>query len=449
MKPRLQRSMGLTDVALFFVITATNLQWVAASAAAGPSSLYAWAAGCVLMFAPLCIVVVHLSRKYPREGGMYVWCTQAFGAFSGFITAWSYWCSTLPYFPALLYFTAGNALYLAGRHEGPPLYFIAVALGGVLLGTVLNVFGLQTGKHLVNVAAICRTAMILILLAVGAAAWLHSGFASPVNAISMRPSFDLKEMIFWSVIAFAFVGPESLPFMAEEVRDPLRSIPRGLALAAPCIVAIYVLGTLALFALIPAVRTDSLYGVMQGVGVASAHFGGRALVMLCAGLVVVSCLGSCTAWMGANARLPFAAGMDDVLPASFAWLHPRWKSPVLSLAVQGCIAAALVVLGQSGTSVKGAYDVLVSCTILGTMVPFVFMFAAGIKLAHGSRWIAAASAFGLFTVLAAMVLAAFPASDEPHKAIAVFKVVGLNAAMLAAGALLFSARRARPIRQAA
>src|SRR5690242_12937600 len=134
MKPRLHRSMGLADVALFFIIAGTNLQWVAASAAAGPSSLFAWVVGCVAIFVPDCIVVVYLSARYPREGGMYVWSSHAFGPFAGFITAWTYWISTVTYFPALLYFTAGNALYLVGRSgaDASPVYFIAVSLGGVL-----------------------------------------------------------------------------------------------------------------------------------------------------------------------------------------------------------------------------------------------------------------------------------------------------------------------------
>lgn len=435
--------MGLTDVALFFIIAGTNLQWVAASAAAGPTSLYAWAAGCIGMFLPICIVVVFLSGRYPREGGMYVWSTHAFGPFAGFITAWTYWCSTLTYFPALLYFTAGNALYLMGRPglHGTPAYFIIVSLAGVLIGTVLNYFGLETGKRLINVAAACRSLMIVILIALGAIAWMKFGFATPMNAVSLRPAFDLKELLFWSIIAFAFAGPEALPFMAEEVRNPRQSIPRGLAIAGPSIVAIYVLGTLGLFALINSAKTDSLYGVMQGVVASANHFGGSAFVAVCAAIVVVSCLGSLTAWMGANARLPFVAGLDNYLPPSFGRLHARWGSPVVSLLVQSAIVVVLIVLGQGGTSVKGAYEVLVGSTVLGTMVPFVFMFASGIKLSHGKPLVVIASALGIVTVAGAMVLAAFPGPDDPDKTLAVLKVIGLNAVLIGVGVAFYFARR--------
>jgi glutamate:GABA antiporter len=420
------------------------LQWIAASAAAGPSSLFAWGAGCLLMFAPLCIVVVFLSDKYPREGGMYVWSTHAFGPFAGFITAWTYWCSTLAYLPALLYFTAGTALYSvggSGSQGGSTLYFIAFAFSSVVLATVLNVLGLEIGKWLVNVAAVCRSLVIVLLVVLGAVGWAKYGFATPMTALSLRPTFDLTELIFLSIIALAFVGPEALAFMAEEVRDPKRSIPLGLAIAAPSIVAIYVFGTLGLFALISPAKTDSLYGVMQGIGAAAEHFGGRPLVLVASILVVVSCLGSLTAWMGANARLPFVAGIDHYLPPSFGWLHPRWHSPVVSLLVQSAIVGVLVVLGQSGTTAKGAYDVLVSATVLATMVPFIFMFASGVRLADGRMLIVVASIVGMLTVTGAMVLAGFPASNDPNPPLAVAKVVGANVVAIGVGVALFAYRK--------
>src|SRR6185436_5925152 len=127
--PALRRELTLRDVVLFFVTAGTNLQWVAAAAAAGPSSLVVWLIGGLAMFVPLAVCVVDLSSHYPEEGGLYVWSKRAFGPFAGFLTGWTYWCSNLPYFPGLLYFTAGNALFMAGAAgrslSTSPAYFIA------------------------------------------------------------------------------------------------------------------------------------------------------------------------------------------------------------------------------------------------------------------------------------------------------------------------------------
>jgi len=139
---QLRRALGPIDAVLFFVVAGSNLQWVATAAAAGPSSLAVWLIGCLAMFVPLSIAVVFLSTHYPDEGGLYVWSKRAFGPLAGFITGWTYWASNLPYLPALLYFAAGNALFIAGSRgralSASPLYFIAVALGGLTLATILD-----------------------------------------------------------------------------------------------------------------------------------------------------------------------------------------------------------------------------------------------------------------------------------------------------------------------
>src|SRR5579863_7781334 len=159
-QPQLRRSLGLADVAFFFIVAGSNLQWVATAAAAGPSSIPVWLIGCGAMFIPLSVCIVYLSSRYPDEGGIYVWAKRAFGPFGGFMTGWTYWCSNLPYFPALLYFTAGNALFISGTSGGmlaaSPSYYIAISIAGLGLATILNVYGLAVGKWLNNIGALGR-----------------------------------------------------------------------------------------------------------------------------------------------------------------------------------------------------------------------------------------------------------------------------------------------------
>jgi amino acid transporter len=94
-----------------------------------------------------------------------------------------------------------------------------------------------------------------------------------------------------------------------------------------------------------------------------------------AALVVLGGLGQAGAWFAAGGRLPFVAGIDRFLPAAFGRLHPRYGSPYVSLLAQAGVAALFILLGQAGTSVKGAYDVLVSMAIISYFIPYLFMFA--------------------------------------------------------------------------
>ncbi|HLX26656.1 MAG TPA: APC family permease [Candidatus Cybelea sp.] len=458
----LRRALGLPDVILFFVVAGSNLQWVATAAAAGASSIPVWAIGAIAMFAPLSIAVVFLSSHYPEEGGLYVWSKRAFGPFAGFITGWSYWTSNLPYFPALLYFAAGNALFIGGTSGGAlsatPAYFIAVALAGLTLATILNIYGLQVGKWLNNAGAISRWTVTLLLLALGGLAWLRFGSATPIDATSMRPGLHIKDVIFWSVIAFAWTGPESMPFMGGEIRNPRRTIPLGLAIAAPAIAVIYIGGTVAVLAALLPHDVNPSSGVMQAIGHVAGRLGWVALTPLAALLVVVSCVGSTGAWLGAVARIPFVAGIDHYLPSAFGRMHPKWGSPVAALVTQSAIAAIFIFLGQGGQSVRGAYDVLVSSTVVITMVPFLFLFGSALKfrgkkqtqdmvsIPGGKLTVSLAAVVGLATTISAIVFAGFPADDDPDKVLSVVKVIGLTALMLLSGVAVYLLGRRKALR---
>ncbi len=450
---QLRRSLGLVDVALFFVVAGSNLQWVATAAAAGASSISVWLIGCAAMFVPLSISVVFLSSHHPDEGGLYVWSKRAFGPFAGFITGWTYWASNLPYFPALLYFAAGNALFVAGSNgaalSASPAYFITVAIGGLTIATVVNVYGLQIGKWLNNVGAVARWSFTLLLIALGALAWWKFGPATPIDAATIRPGLAVKDLIFWSVIAFAWTGPESLPFMGGEIKNPRRTIPRGLLLAAPAIAIIYIAGTLSVLAALLPHDVNPSAGVMQAVAHIAGRLGWSVLTPIAAILVAISCIGSTGAWLGSVARIPFVAGIDNYLPRVFGQMHPRWGSPVAALITQAGIAAIFIFLGQGGTSVRGAYDVLVSSTVVITMLPFLFLFGSALKFhaepataqtvrIAGGKWtVLVAAIVGLGTTVVALVFAGFPAVDDPNKTLAVVKVIGLTASMLLSGVIIY------------
>jgi amino acid transporter len=461
---RLQPTLGLRDVVLFMVTAGTNLQWVATAAAAGPSSLTIWILAGVLFFIPLSVCVVFLAARYPDQGGLYVWSKRAFGPFAGFMTGWTYWTANLPYFPGLLYFAAGNFSYWSGRHDAAavasPSFYIGFALIGLTAALILNVCGLRAAKWLTNLGAITRWVSVILLFGLSLAVWWQHGSATSITAGSLRPHLHLTDVIFWSAIAFAWTGVEAASFMGGEIKDARRTVPRALWLAAPMIAILYLLGTLSVLLAVPGSETSALYGVMEAMSAAANRLGVPWLVPVAALSVSITCLGSVSAWLGAVARIPFAAGIDHFLPKSFSYLHPRYGSPVVALATQAVIAGAFAYLGQAGTSVKGAYAVLVDMMVLATMLPFVPLFAAAIKLSRGTRLpgdvrvpggrftLVLLAVVGLLITLGAIVLACIPAADEINPRLAILKVCGMTSLLLTLGGSIYwagsaSARRRR------
>jgi glutamate:GABA antiporter len=458
--PGLRRALTFRDLFLFYIVTGFSLRWIATAAAAGPSALVIWLIAALGLFVPLVLTVLELSSRYPEEGGLYVWSKRAFGPFAAFLTGWTYWGSNLPYFPGLLYFAAANALFIGGPSwqalSGNSTYFIIVATAGLIVAVTMNVVGLNVGKWLNNVGAIAGWLPAIVLIVLGAAAWRLHGSATELTPRALVPSTSLKDVIFWSTIAFAYGGVESGSTMGEEIHDARRTVPRAVLTAGVVITALYVIATLSVLIAIPRSDVSGLQGIMQAVQAIAGRVGVFAwLVPLMAVLVTVNALGGVGGWFAATARLPFVAGIDRFLPPAFGRLHPTWRTPYVALLVQAAIALLFVFLGQAGTSVHGAYDALVSMGIIAYFIPFLFMFAAMIKLQRepagpevirvpgGTPVAIAVAALGFVTTAASIVLACVPADDEPNKMLAVLKVVGSSLVLVALGVAVYVNGRRR------
>jgi amino acid transporter len=319
----------------------------------------------------------------------------------------------------------------------------------------MNVVGLNVGKWLNNAGAIAGWVPALLLIGLGVLAWRLHGSATDLSPRALVPSTSLKDVIFWSTIAFAFGGVESGSTMGEEIQDAKRTVPRAVLSAGVVITVLYMLATLAVLVAIPKTEVSGLQGIMQAVHAIVGRVGGAWLVPIVAVLVTVNALGGVGGWFAATARLPFVAGIDRFLPPVFGRLHPKWRTPYVALLVQAGIALLFVFLGQAGTSVRGAYDALVSMGIIAYFIPFLFMFAAMIKLQRepagpdvmrvpgGPRVAVAVAALGFATTAVSIVLACVPPDDEPNKALAVVKVVGSSLVLVLIGVAIYLHGRRR------
>lgn len=449
----LRKAMGFGDLVMFYLVTALSLRWIATAAAAGPTSIVVWIVGCITYFVPLTFCVLELSSRYPDEGGMYLWSKEAFGEFAGFMTGWMYWTANLPYYPGLLYFAAGTALFIGGdrwQHlSNSSTYFIAVSLLGLLAGFLLNLVGLNIGKWLHNLGAIGAWLPASTLIVMGAVAWVRFGAATPITKTTVIPTFDLKNVFFWSTIAFAFGGVEGASTMGSEIKNARRNIPRALLAAGLIITFIYVAATASVLVALPAGEVTGLQGFMQAISKVGDRIGLQGLVPAMALLVTLSSIGGMSAWFAASSRLPFVAGVDKFLPAAFGRVHPKWNTPYVAMAVQAVLAAIFIFLGQAGTSVKGAYDFLVGMGVISYFLPFLYMFASvirfqrepvgpGVMRIPGGKPVAIFLALlGLLTTIISSVLACIPPAEEPYKLFAVVKLLGSSLLMVAVGAIIY------------
>lgn len=449
----LRPAMGFKDLLLFFIATGISVRWFAVAAASGPSALTVWVMACLVFYVPLVVCVLELWSRYPQEGGLYQWSQHAFGDFAGFMTGWFYWTSLLPFFPALLYYIAGNALLIGGQRwqhlSSSPTYFITTSLLCLALVTTLNLVGLNVAKWLNNLGTIVNWAATAGLVILGVVAWYKFGSATEFTLASLIPGLSLKNTIFWATVVFALTGIETGPILGDEIKNARRILPRALLLAGAIITSMYIIGTLSVLLSLPSSEVSNLQGITQTFEKVGSRIGLPGLGPIAAAFIAISFLGMIGAWITTGARLPFVAGVDHFLPSAFGRVHPKWGTPYVSILIQSALVALLTILGQAGTSVKGAYDVMVSMALIPTFIPFLYIFASLIKLQSepagpevirppGGKPVAVSlAALGFVTTVAAIILSVIPAEDEINKPLAVAKVVGLALVLALIGVAMY------------
>ncbi|HXQ98415.1 MAG TPA: APC family permease [Candidatus Limnocylindrales bacterium] len=454
--PELRRVMGFWDVLLFNIATVLGPRWIAAAAHNGQSSISLWIIAAIIFFVPTGLVITELSSRFPDEGGLYIWTKEAFGDFHGFVAGWSYWFYTVFYFPGLLLASAAMGAYIGGSGAASLTqnrsFLLAVSFALLIVAVALNIIGLNIGKWLQNAGGVATYIPLLMLVGVAALLWRSHGSATHFTVAGMLPHWNLDTVNFWSQIAFAFAGLELVSAMSGEIRDPRRTMPRAILGAGVMIAAIYVAGTIAVLALMPAGQVDPKSGVFGAITLGSTALGFAALGILAAMLVTVGNAGGVGSTVAGIARVPFMVGIDRYLPAFFGKMHPRWKTPYISILIQAGLSGLILLVIQINESANSAYQILVDAAIILYFIPFVYMYAAAIKLAYrkdraenksavlipgGKFGVWVAGGLGLLVVAAGIVLSFIPPGDSTNKLAFEVKVIAGTAGSILLGLALY------------
>ena len=455
-KSQLRKTMGFWDVMLFNIAAVLGPRWIAAAGHNGTSSISLWVLAAVFFFVPGALVINELSSRFPEEGGLYAWARDAFGPFHGFVAGWTYWIYTVFYFPGLLLASASMSAYISSSH-GAALaqnrsFLLWVSLALLLIAVVLNIIGLNIGKWLQNAGGVGTYVPLLMLVVVAVAVCARHGSATHFTLANMMPAWNWDTVNFWSQIAFAFTGLELVSCMAEEVHNPRKTLPRAVFGAGALIALMYIAGTFAVLALVPADSIDSKSGVFQAISVGSVALRIGFFGVIAAILVTAGNAGGIGSTVAGVARVPFQVGIDRYLPAAFGKIHPQWKTPYISILVQAIISGAVLLLSQISESTRGAYQSLVDVAIILYFIPFLYMFAAVIKLARRKDrsenphavlvpggiigvWIC--GGLGFFVVLVGIFVSLIPPGDSANKPAFVLKVAIVTAISILIGLLLY------------
>ncbi|MCP4664033.1 MAG: amino acid permease [bacterium] len=348
----------------------------ASLAAYGGMSIVGWlftAAGAML----LALVFSRLGRAFPKIGGPYAYARMGFGDFIGFEMAWGYWISIWTGNAAIATAFVGYLAVFWPALGRSPVLGAAVAITAIWVLTGVNALGVRSAGWVQLVTTIGK---LIPLFAIGMIGIFfididhfvpfHAGDGSPFSAVTAVAALTL----------WAFLGLESATIPAEDVDDPARTIPRATVLGTAVAAVVYILGTVAVMGVIPAV--DLAQTTAPFADAARALWGSWAGYAVAIG-ALLSTFGALNGWILLQGQIPRAAARDGLFPAGFGRLSGR-GTPIFGLLVSSVIATVLLGMRSHGGLVE-VFTFVVLLATISTLVPYLFTTMAELLLFINER----------------------------------------------------------------
>ena len=297
----------------------------------------------------------NLGSKFPITGGAYQYIKEAFGEFSGFLSAWLYWNgSWIGNAAILVTLTSYSAAIFPFLNY--PLYSIiysSLILWGV---TILNIIGVKQAGRIQSITTVFKIGFFIIFIII---AFLNF---DKNNLIPLMPKDKGLETIPLAATTtlWAFIGLESATVAAGEIKDPEKNVKRstiyGLIIAA----VIYLLISLAsMGAMSNEILAKSKAPLTDILTIAL----GKSVGIIISAIVVISILGTTIGWILATARVSYAAGKDGVFPKIFGKVSSKYDTPIYSLVISSILVNILLLTNYQ----KSMVSAFTFITILATL----------------------------------------------------------------------------------
>ena len=448
-----KKELGLTDLVFTQILFIVGLPWVGVAAKQGPSHVVLWLLATLLFYIPSAFVVIYLNKAMPLEGGLYQWAKLGFNEFIGFIVAWNLWLFAILNTSEIGLQLTQYIIYIAGpSSEGLAenrLFIGAVNLFVIGVLIVITIIGLGIGKwvHKAGGALMVLTFATIILLPI--LNWFHGSISEYRPVTFAMPVWNIMTLNLLGKMGFgAFGGFEYVAIHAGEARDPVRSIGRSVAIAAPIIAVMFILGTSAVLNIIPQDQIDLIAPVPQLLNVGFGPLGGAVAIGMLAIFALLSIrLAQASVQFGGNTRLPMVAGWDNLLPAWFTRLHAKYRTPVNSILFVGAVTFFMSIVGLIGVGKQEAFQLLWNASGLFYALTYLVMFAIpifGLRAANVKTpgWLKLAAASGLLMTLLYVALSVVPIINVGSPFAFAAKIGGsIIAANAVGGAIYFIASR--------
>ncbi len=327
--------------------------------------LAVWIAGGVIaLFGAF--VFSELSTVMPRVGGQYAFFREAFSPMVAFLYGWGLLLivqsgataavavAFAQYVARLVDLPAGVARWLAGA--------ILLALAG------FHALGIKPGAVLLNVITFTKTVALATLIVGAFLLTRGSGITFEPLVPPDLGGLTLLSAFFAGLVPamFAYGGWQNLNYVAEEVKDPQRNLPRAIRIGVFCVIAVYVSANVAY---VHALGAPGLAATQTPAADVASRLVGETGARVISLLIVVSTFGFMNLSLLSAPRVYYAMAADGLFFRSLARLSPRFRAPTAAILLQGALAAAY--------AVANTYDQLLSYAVFAD---WIFFALAGLSL---------------------------------------------------------------------
>ena len=357
----LERRLGTFDAAAIIVANVIGggilftPPLIAANVPNPPLFLATWLVGGALAFCGA-MAYAELAALRPRAGGEYVYLRDAYGPLAGFLTGWTSFVAgfAAPAAASAMVVALYLDRFVPGAANSAPLFAIPlpffpinvsvqslVALSTVWLFAAVHIWGLGPGRLVSNVLAVLKVSAFVIFIALG----LTIGTGTTSNLQSTQTSVPATSFLLALIpIMFTYSGWNAAAYMAEEVRNPGRNVPRALILGTVAVVLIYLLLNVLYLFVMPITELASVQGSV--LDVVADRLLGEAAGNIMGVVSLISLAAGINAWTFVGPRVYYAMARDGVFFPAAARIHPRFKTPAISIIAQTVLATMFILTGS-------------------------------------------------------------------------------------------------------
>jgi basic amino acid/polyamine antiporter, APA family len=355
---KLKKTLSFKVILLITInsIMGTGIWFLTSAGAkhAGPASLVSWGIlSLISVYIAMCFG--ELVSMFPKAGGVYEFAKQTYGRFWSFVIGWT---TSIAGSVTIAMLLLGALQYLIPIQYS--FLYIPIAIALIVLFSFVAFRGLQTSTYvLVTFALITLTAVIAIIIP-GLINFQPGNF----DPFFVFPTMNILLAIFF--IAETFFGWESAIFLSAETKNPSKVMPKALVYGTLVIAVLSFLLAFTAMGSIPWVEFSESVAPLKDLG--GVHFGNVGGIIFSI-LIFISVIGATAGWIVTAPRLLMSIAEDKLFFTQFAKIHPKHKSPYISIIFQVFVVSALVIVGA------GSYE-----TLLHMLIPLILIVYSAVLL---------------------------------------------------------------------